>query len=56
MNNPMCHQEDDCSYPECGLACKSDDDGMCYDPATCPQLRDGEPAKSGRSCPLLCKR
>lgn len=32
--------------------CHSDDDGMCFDASVCPQLRDGEPAKSGRHCPL----
>ena len=31
--------------------CQADDDDECdYD--RCPQLRDGEPAKSGRHCPL----
>ena len=32
--------------------CQSDDDGMCYDASVCPQLRDGEPKRSGRHCPL----
>lgn len=31
--------------------CMADRDGDCKDPG-CPQLRDGEPAKSGRHCPL----
>lgn len=31
--------------------CKSDQDGHCVH-ALCPQLRDGEPKASGRSCPL----
>lgn len=31
--------------------CRSDRDGDC-DWEGCPQLRDGEPAKSGRHCPL----
>lgn len=26
-------------------------DGECY-AATCPQLRDGEPTKTGRHCPI----
>jgi len=30
--------------------CMSDDDGFCDWPK-CPQIRDGEPAKSGRHCP-----
>ena len=36
----------------CMTRCQADDDGMCYDATVCPQLRDGEPAKSGRHCPL----
>lgn len=31
--------------------CQSDDDGHC-EFKECPQLRDGEPNKSGRHCPL----
>lgn len=31
--------------------CASDDDGDCIH-AECPQLRDGEPKRSGRHCPL----
>jgi hypothetical protein len=31
--------------------CAADSDGECAH-AQCPQLRDGEPAKSGRHCPL----
>jgi hypothetical protein len=31
--------------------CQADDDGYC-DWSECPQLRDGEPACSGRHCPL----
>jgi hypothetical protein len=31
--------------------CHSDSDGECDWP-DCPQLRDGEPEKTGRSCPL----
>lgn len=33
------------------LGCHSDHDGECSW-ASCPQLRDGEPVKSGRHCPL----
>lgn len=32
-------------------SCKSGRDGECFHP-NCPQIRDGEPEKSGRSCPL----
>jgi hypothetical protein len=32
-------------------SCKADRDGDCYH-AACPQLRDGEPNKSRRHCPL----
>lgn len=31
--------------------CHANRDGDCSN-ATCPQLRDGEPAKSGRHCPI----
>lgn len=31
--------------------CAADDDGDC-DHAQCPQVRDGKPKRSGRSCPL----
>jgi hypothetical protein len=31
--------------------CQAGLDGECYD-RRCPQLRDGEPNKSGRFCPL----
>ena len=31
--------------------CASDRDGDCVH-AECPQLRDGQPKKSGRHCPL----
>lgn len=31
--------------------CASDQDGDCTH-AQCPQLRDGEPKATGRSCPL----
>lgn len=31
--------------------CQAGKDGDCIDPC-CPQLRDGEPAKRGRHCPL----
>ena len=31
--------------------CAGGSDGECYHPG-CPQLRDGEPEKSGRHCPL----
>lgn len=31
--------------------CASDRDGDCSDTA-CPQIRDGEPHKSNRNCPL----
>lgn len=33
------------------VRCASDSDGDCDDPR-CPQTRDGEPAASGRHCPL----
>jgi hypothetical protein len=37
---------------ECPLGmCHADSDGDC-DWKNCPQLRDGEPRKSGRHCPL----
>ena len=36
----------------CMTRCQANDDGMCYDASVCPQLRDGEPARSGRHCPL----
>lgn len=32
-------------------SCASDCDGDCDHPS-CPQSRDNEPARSGRSCPL----
>lgn len=32
-------------------SCKADRDGECSH-KDCPQLRDGEPGKTGRSCPL----
>jgi hypothetical protein len=32
--------------------CHSDSDGDC-DWDACPQLRDGEPRRSGRCCPLF---
>lgn len=32
-------------------SCAADRDGDCDHPQ-CPQLRDAEPAKSGRSCPM----
>lgn len=31
--------------------CHANRDGECYAP-TCPQLRDGEPEKTGRHCPI----
>ena len=31
--------------------CHAASDGEC-DAPTCPQLRDGEPAKTGRHCPI----
>lgn len=34
-----------------GGSCSADDDGDCTW-SECPQLRDGEPARSGRHCPL----
>ncbi len=37
--------------PAALVRCASDNDGDCVH-KECPQLRDGEPAKSGRSCPL----
>jgi hypothetical protein len=30
--------------------CQADDDGYC-EWSDCPQLREGEPARSGRHCP-----
>lgn len=33
-------------------ACRAGSDGECYW-RYCPQLRDGEPEKTGRDCPLL---
>lgn len=33
------------------VTCQADDDDAC-DWDACPQIRDGEPTKSGRSCPL----
>lgn len=43
------------SYSECQAlgrkTCKSGKDGDC-NAADCPQERDGEPAKTGRHCPL----
>ena len=33
--------------------CQADDDGDC-EWRDCPQLRDGEPAKTGRHCPFDC--
>jgi hypothetical protein len=38
-----------------GPGCQSDDDGHC-NWAGCPQLNDGEPAKSGRHCPRDARR
>jgi hypothetical protein len=32
-------------------SCQADSDGECNHPL-CPQIRDGEPEKTGRSCPL----
>ena len=32
------------------IRCHSDDDGYC-EWKNCPQLRDGEPKATGRSCP-----
>jgi hypothetical protein len=34
--------------------CRMDDDAECRYPA-CPQVRDGEPYKTGRDCPLSGK-
>lgn len=39
--------------PVCTYRCHAGRDGDCVWPA-CPQLRDGEPSKSGRHCPLDC--
>lgn len=36
---------------ERSFLCKANREGDCKS-ATCPQLRDGEPVKSGRHCPL----
>jgi hypothetical protein len=38
-----------------GYRCKADADGNCPWMG-CPQKHDGEPAKSGRKCPLLGNR
>ena len=39
----------------CMTRCQADDDGYC-EWEECPQLRDGEPAATGRHCPLdKCK-
>lgn len=35
-----------------GELCKSNQDGDCNS-IDCPQLRDNEPAKTGRWCPLI---
>lgn len=34
-----------------GERCHGGRDGDCFD-TRCPQLRDGEPEKTGRHCPL----
>lgn len=34
-----------------GLYCQSQRDGDC-EWASCPQIKDGEPSKTGRHCPL----
>lgn len=34
--------------------CQANSDGDCYS-EKCPQLRDGEPAKTGRHCPYDTK-
>ena len=45
------HKDDyDCNCPQ--GSCRADSDGDC-DWLGCPQLRDGEPEKTGRDCPLL---
>ena len=36
---------------QAGVRCHAGQDGDCVWEG-CPQLRDGEPAKSGRHCPL----
>lgn len=44
-----------CGLPEASLGtyCRSQRDGDCdCDWVDCPQLKDGEPRKSGRHCPL----
>ena len=35
----------------CMTLCQADDDGYC-EWKECPQLRDDEPEKTGRHCPL----
>lgn len=40
------------AYPHRSGRCRAGSDGDCDWP-DCPQTRDGEPEKSGRSCPLL---
>lgn len=46
---------DECNFDEdggpCYSQCHAARDGDCYD-KDCPQEREGEPAKSGRHCPL----
>ncbi len=41
-------------FPEARGRCRSGSDGECDFPG-CPQIRDGEPEKTGRACPLLAE-
>lgn len=40
------------AYPHRSGRCRAGSDGDCDWPG-CPQVRDGEPEKTGRPCPLL---
>lgn len=46
-----CDPEKRISFRLIVTRCQADQDGECQRPG-CPQLEDGEPAKSGRFCPL----
>lgn len=39
------------AYYGSGAQCRGHEDGECFW-KDCPQLKDGEPAKTGRHCPL----
>ena len=36
---------------DAGIYCRGSSDGDCFW-ADCPQIRDGEPHKTGRHCPI----